>query len=337
MRPDRVEACGSLRSGPGRVPHDAAVTATPAATVSVRGRRRVVPAIPVGPDTVVVVRGRVLRIGEVRDEFWLPARDLPEPTTIIGALRRARRRPDLFTFAEKLPDVAARHAYHRESDNLAVASFDSYAEWFEQQVDRSVRKHVRKAAREGVGTEELAYTDRLVQGISEIYNETPVRQGRPFWHFGKPLEVVRVENGTYLDRSIFIGALYRGALIGFLKLVFDGGVAAIMQILSKAEHADRRPTNALLARAVEVCAHRQARHLVYGAYVYGGNEDSSLTVFKRNNGFVRVDVPRYYIPLSARGRVALRLGLHRGLDAWMPASVRTAITGVRARWYRLRR
>jgi hypothetical protein len=57
---------------------------------------------------------------------------------------------------------------------------------------------------------------------------------------------------------------------------------------------------------VEVCAARQIPHLVYAVWPRGPLKD-----FKRHNGFERVDLPRYYIPLTARGEMALKLRLHR--------------------------
>jgi hypothetical protein len=309
------------------------VTAPGAATtVSERGRPRRVPSVSAAGVTVLL-RGRLLTIGEVHDEAWLSRKQTPEPGEIVSGLRRSRRVPDLFTFAQKFPDVAPRHAYRLEWDNLAVASFASSAEWFERQVDRSVRKHVRKAAREGVVADVVPYTDELVAAISAIYNEMPVRQGRPFWHFGKPFDTVKAENGTYLERSTFIAARHGGEVIGFLKLVLDDEVASIMQILAKAAHFERRPTNALLAKAVEVCAARGIGHLVYGRYTYGSKRTSTLIDFKRNNGFREVRVPRYYVPLTLKGRLALWLGGHRGVRAWLPEPVRSAATDVRARWH----
>ena len=100
------------------------------------------------------------------------------------------------------------------------------------------------------------FDDQLVRGISDIYNETPIRQGRKFWHYGKSFEQVKAENATYPDRSEFIGAFFNGELIGFIKFVMVNNVARIMQIVSLEAHTDKRPTNALLAKAVEIAARK---------------------------------------------------------------------------------
>ena len=88
----------------------------------------------------------------------------------------------------------------------------------------------------------------------DIYNETPVRQGKKFWHYNKDFETVKMENGTFADRSIFIGAYFEDTLIGFVKIVLTEGCASTLQVISKIEHRDKKPTNALLAKTVEICA-----------------------------------------------------------------------------------
>ena len=94
---------------------------------------------------------------------------------------------------------------------------------------------------------EVPFDDAFVRGISAIYNESPIRQGKPFWHYGKDFEAVRRMNGTFMDRSIFIGAFFQDSLIGFVKLVSDEdrGQAGLMQIVSMIQHRDKAPTNAL--------------------------------------------------------------------------------------------
>jgi hypothetical protein len=44
-----------------------------------------------------------------------------------------------------------------------------------------------------------------------------------------------------------------------------------------------------------------------------------MTEFKRRNGFVQMDYPRYFVPLTLRGKVAVALKLHRGLLGLLPA------------------
>ena len=91
-----------------------------------------------------------------------------------------------------------------------------------------------------------------------------------------------------------------------------------MQLLCKNTHFDKRPANALLAKAVELCVERGFKFLVYGRYVYGDNTESPLTEFKRRNGFERYNVPAYFVPLTLKGRLAIRFRVHTGFRRWVP-------------------
>jgi hypothetical protein len=72
---------------------------------------------------------------------------------------------------------------------------------------------------------------------------------------------------------------------------------------------------------------------VYSNFAYGKKETSSLSDFKERNGFERIDLPRYYVPLSPVGRLALRLGLHRRLVDRIPEPVVAKLRELRKAWY----
>jgi len=165
----------------------------------------------------------------------------------------------------------------------------------------------------------VPFDDELARGIHKICNETPVRQGRPFWHYGKDYEQIKREHATYVDRSDFIVAYFEGELIGFIKLVYVDRLASIMAILALNSHYDKRPMNALLSKAMEVCVQKNAAYFVYGNYVYGNKKDSSLVEFKRRNGFEQVNFPHYYIPLTWKGKIYVSLRLYRGAVGLLPA------------------
>ena len=84
------------------------------------------------------------------------------------------------------------------------------------------------------------------------------------------------------------------------------------------KHWDKAVNNALLAKAVEVCASNGERWLMYGRI---GNHPS-LDKFKESNGFVKFPITRYYVPLTWKGRVAIRLGLHREFKDALPQSLK---------------
>jgi len=71
---------------------------------------------------------------------------------------------------------------------------------------------------------------------------------------------------------------------------------------------------------------------MYCNYIYN-DPKSSLTEFKRRNGFEQVLLPRYYIPLTLKGKIALRLGLHRGLVQRIPKAVLSQLLKIRNSWY----
>jgi hypothetical protein len=98
-------------------------------------------------------------------------------------------------------------------------------------------------------------------------------------------------------------------------------------------HKDKAPTNALIAQAVRSCADRRIPYLVYESFAYGKKKVDSLGHFKEVNGFQRVDLPRYYVPLTPIGRAALRLGLHHKFIDHCPEPVIAKLRELRTAWY----
>ena len=92
------------------------------------------------------------------------------------------------------------------------------------------------------------------------------------------------------------------------------------------------PMNALIAKAAEVCEQKGISHLIYGKFIYGNKRRSSLVEFKRRNGFEQVNFPRYYIPLTLRGKLFVRLRLYRGLSGLIPEPILQPLLSFRA-WY----
>jgi len=281
----------------------------------------------------IVVDGRWLRIAHVRDEEVAENAAIDDPTSFLERLGESKLHADIFAFRQKLLDDIQRLNFPVYWDNLAVIPITSYCEWWEKRLSQDGRRNVRRAEKRGVRIELVRFDDNLVRCIKSVYDETPMRQGRPFWHYGKTLEQVRAENGTYLERSEFLAAYVGEEMIGFIKLIYVDGAASISQILSKNAHYDKRPANALIAHAVEVCEARHKSHLIYCNYNYGKANNSSLTEFKRRSGFEKLSVPRYYVPLTKRGAVAVRLNLHRGVREVLPAGIISPLLKLRARYY----
>jgi hypothetical protein len=297
----------------------AGMPAISSAQLFVKGKPTAVPSITTDGRTIVCESGW-LRTAKIFDEDWLDVAPLTSPASLVERVRESGLAPDLFTFAQTLPDTTPRYSYHLDFDNLAIANTTDFKAWWEGLPQES-RKNVRQSQKRGVTTMPVEFTDELVRGIKAIYDESPVRQGRRFWHYGKDLATVKRENSSYLERSQFIGSYLDGELIGFLKMVYSGGAdgtARIMQILARNDQYNKHPTNALLASAVELCAKKPIARLIYGQYVYGKKRGSSVTEFKRRNGFHEVLLPRYYVPFTLKGRMALAIGTHRGLAELLP-------------------
>ena len=148
-------------------------------------------------------------------------------------------------------------------------------------------------------------------------------------------EAVRAYAETFLDSSVFIGAYLNNEMIGFVKLTWDDTKtqAGLMHIVSMVQHRDKAPTNALMAQAVRSCADRGIPNLVYSNFAYGKKQESTLSDFKERNGFKRVDVPRYYVPLTMIGQISLQLGLHKGLAERLPEPVLAKLRDFRNNWY----
>jgi hypothetical protein len=174
--------------------------------------------------------------------------------------------------------------------------------------------------------------------MAAIFNESPVRQGSPFRHYGKDESTIKREFSRYLFREELFGAFFENELIGFIFLAYAGKYAFLGQILSRIEHRDKYSNNALIAKAVEVVAAKNIPFLVYGHWSQGG-----LDEFKRRNGFQKIDLPRYFVPLTLKGALALKLNAQRGfsplidrdnfLMGLIPDAVKSRLRTIKRNWY----
>jgi hypothetical protein len=288
--------------------------------ISIKGKPVRVPCVEV-QERKVIASGKFPRLASIADEEWIESTDEVNPEELVSRLKSDSLRADIFHFRRSLERPGQRFDHLKmEWDNAAVVPLSSYQDWWENRVPQETRKNVRRSQRRGVVVRPITLDDATVAGIKGIYDETPLRQGRPFWHYGKDLETIRRDNASYLDRSDFFGAFFEDTLIGFIKVVYVQRVARIMQILSMNAHFDKRPANALLAKAIERAVERKMEYFVYGKHIYGRKANSPVTEFKRRNGFEERRFPRYYLPITMRGRLALALGLHLGWRNLLPES-----------------
>lgn len=273
----------------------------------------------------ISIEGHIIKIARIINEW---EEDIDDPILFIDHLKASKVKLDIFTFWQGIPYTEAKYEYYMELDNMAVLPIHNYNYWWKQQINENSRRNIKKAKKKNVVVKVVNYNDTFVQGICDIYNETPVRQGKPFWHYGKDFDTVKRANGTNLDRSDFIGAYFNDELIGFIKLVYGTRTARTEQILSKIEHRDKAPTNALIAKAVEICEGKNIPYLLYAYWPSG-----TLADFKRHNGFVEMRIPRYYVPMNVKGQIALELKLHHSIKELLPDNIAIWLKKFRAKWY----
>ncbi len=269
-------------------------------------------------------KGRIVRSGQVKAEGY---EFVDSPTELIAQVQNLRPKVDIFTFTERLTEKVPRFAFDSETEPLAVMPITTYDHWWKVQLNDKTRNMVRKAAKKGVEIRQVAFDDQLVAGIERIHNEHPLRQGRPFKHYGKPFEQVKKDHASFLDRSEFFGAFLNGELIGFIKLVHQGAWSNLMQIISMIGHRDKAPTNALIAKAVERCAEKGIGQLQYGMWSRKGIGD-----FKLHHGFERIETIRYYVPLTLPGRLLMRSDLHHNARRLIPEGLMDFAMDMRTKW-----
>jgi hypothetical protein len=301
--------------------------------ISVLGKWVKVPALLID-GKAIIVRGNQIKTAVIYNEEWLET-ELADPARYIRSLKdRGSNRvsADIFSFAQKLPNSKPRYDYAMEFESIAATSSSSFSTWWEG-LPQETRKNVRRSQKKGVVVSVKKLDDDLIHGILDVNNDNPVRQGRPNVHFGKSFEEVKKDHESFPERSDYICAHVGGELIGFLKLVYRTDVASVLQLLPKASQQDKRPANALLAKAVELCEAKGMSHLIYGNFNYGNKRDSPLREFKIRNGFGEMLMPRYYVPLTPWGSLCMKLNIHRGLLSVLPHTVITLGVDMRAKWY----
>lgn len=271
----------------------------------------------------LAVRKKVgVRIAKYSEHFEY-TKDVNPSDAFFGKLKD--RDIDVFTFVERdwcshLKSFS--NQWLRTEDNIALLEINTYEAWLEK-VGKKTRNMVRKAEKSGIKADIAEPSDKLAEGIWRIYNETPIRQGRAFSHYGWPLQSVR-EMVFQTKNCTFITAYLGEELTGFIQLVFGDSLVVVSQLLSLQQHWDKAVNNILLAKAVEFCAKNNHVWLMYGRI---GNHPS-LDKFKENNGFLKHPLNRYYVILTRKGKIASKLGLHRDFKDTLPEPVKPALAAV---------
>ena len=278
---------------------------------------------------LILIKGHLIRLAKLHEEY---REDVNDPDLLINELRKSKIKIDIFSFWQRLPEIEPKFPYYKEYDNVAAVEIRSYTDWLNE-ITRKNRQALNRAKKKGIISRITVPDKNFINGIVSIFNETPIRQGKRFWHYGKNYNDVKkeiVEKDAQV--SEFIGAYLNDELIGFIKYICMDRYMMLTQILSKVEHRDKNPTNSLLSKAVEICVERKAPYLIYGEYNYGKKGDDTLTEFKRRNGFKKICLPRYYVPITKKGKLVLKLKLHRGIESIIPKILINYIIWLRKRY-----
>ncbi|MEM2118483.1 MAG: hypothetical protein QW386_05640, partial [Candidatus Bathyarchaeia archaeon] len=249
-------------------------------------------------------------------------RDIIPTDDFLEKLRQ--RGIDIFTFIERkwcseIPNPPS--WWIKIEDNVGLLRVFSYEKWLKDVVKRTKHNMVRKAEKSGIKTIVVEPDEKFAEGVWKIYNETPIRQNRAFPHYGMPLEAVR-QLVFSASNCTFIGAYLQDELVGFVQLAQGDNIAILAQLLSMQKHFDKAVNNALIAKSVEVCEQKGIKWLMYGRME---TAHPSLDRFKKNNGFSKFPITRFYVPLTSKGRLATKLGLHRDFKDALPKPVRYAL------------
>jgi hypothetical protein len=334
-RPELIVNGGGLQQEEGQLDLELPVTGMAPAVRSVdvrtKGRWVKTPAIEVNGD-ILLTSGRRLKIARIRGEE-LTEKEIQDPEVYLAAVRKDRiLRADIFTFIQKPPAAEPKYSYPMELESVAAISFTSFKDWWEG-LPQEARKNVRRSQKRGVTIAVSNLNASVVEGIRGVNDDSPLRQGAKNAYYGLSAEDTWKRYGEFEGRCDFICVYSGEEMIGFLHLIYREGVAAILNLTAKASHFDKRPANALVAKAAELCEARGISCLTYGLYNYGNKRESSLREFKIRNGFTELLIPRYFVPITPWGRVCMKLNFHRGLIGILPPSAISAGLRARAFWF----
>ena len=114
-------------------------------------------------------------------------------------------------------------------------------------------------------------------------------------HLGKKAVIVGENNS---GKTNFVHAL---------RLILDPNLPDTARQLKEEDFWDGIESPIETGAEIEICIDLKIAWLMYGRI---GNHPS-LDKFKKNNGFNRFSLTRYYLPLSLKGKIAIKMRLHR--------------------------
>jgi hypothetical protein len=275
----------------------------------------------------ISVRGKFFRIAKLYHEWY---EFVDEPEALIEKMKKSRPLPDVFTFVQEGHLPHPEFPFYREMVASSILTIKSFDDWWDN-LHFKARNKARKAQKTGVEIHETELNDSFIRGVEKIYNEYPLRQGRKFTHYGKDFDQVKDDLSSFTDKSIFTGAYFNGELIGFMKTFQGNGILRNIHILATLAHRDKCVMDALIARAVKLCDEKGVSYLHYGDWTSRG-----LGAFRTKYNFQPQESPRYFVPLTARGKLMLNFRLHHPLRGRLPQAWADRLIALRNHWNAMR-
>ena len=96
----------------------------------IRGQTLYVPSTEICGRTVIVT-GKWIRMAEIKDEGVVEGVTVEDPDSFITKLKESNLTADLFTFAQRPPEITPKYDYHRDWDNWAAIPTACFEDWWE--------------------------------------------------------------------------------------------------------------------------------------------------------------------------------------------------------------
>jgi hypothetical protein len=273
--------------------------------------------------TQLAVAGKLLKVARLSHEWF---QFLDNPSAMVETVKGPPPVADILTFMTEAHNKPGEYPFYKEAAGTAVMKVPPFDQWWKG-LDFKVRNKIRKAQKSGVELRLIQLDDAFAAGVERIYNECPIRQGRKFLHYGKTVARIKQDLSSFPECTCFVGAYHGDELIGFMKLYQGNNILRTVHIIAKLSHRDKPVQDALIAKAVEICNERKIGFLHYGNWSNRGLGD-----FKIKHGFERMDLVRYFVPLTLRGRMALRLKLHHRMRDYLPEKWILRLIALRTNW-----
>ena len=127
--------------------------------IRIAGKTLYVPSAEICDQTVVVT-GKWFRTAQVKDEDVVEGVIVNDPELFITRLKESELKADVFTFAQRPPEITPKYHYHCEWDNWAAIRYNFLQGAGGKVCLRSHGKMCRRAARRGVIVKIVPFDDQ---------------------------------------------------------------------------------------------------------------------------------------------------------------------------------